>query len=244
MGHGPDLGEGDVRRGRKMGESARIATGMEHRPDPGEGNVQWGRTGGNTARQARGMGHGLPSLMAARECIGHTLFRQAPPHENLPLPTRPAGELSMSNSFAEVFVDEYSSIWVQAMENELEGLTSAGLSGGGVATKGPERDLSGCSPGRLKIMVTSPGRRRGWWREGSNSVARVLITSRILVRRLRCLVFVCWVLLRASSGWIYVILMPNERSSSRLWIKSMLLCGCLRAAGKCLVNSAVEPWSF
>ena len=73
--------------------------------------------------------HGLLSLMAAREGIGHILFHQAPPHDNPPLPTRPASELPTPNSYAEACADEYSTIWRQAMDKEYRGLADAGTFG-------------------------------------------------------------------------------------------------------------------
>ena len=99
---------------------------MRHREaaaDPGGGDVQRGRTRGEAA------GHGLLSLMAAREGIGHILFHQAPPHENPPLPTRPASELSTPNSYAEACADEYLTIGRQAMDKEYRGLADAGTFG-------------------------------------------------------------------------------------------------------------------
>ena len=94
---------------------------MRHREaagDPGGGDVQLGRTRGETARHREAAGHGLLSLMAAREGIGRILFLQAPPHDNPPLPTRPASELSTPNSYAEACADEYSTIWRQAMDKD------------------------------------------------------------------------------------------------------------------------------
>ena len=78
-----------------------------------------------TARHGEAMGHGLLSLMASREGKGYILFHQAPPHENSPLPARPASELSTPNSYAEVCVDECSVIWRQAMEKKYRGLSDA-----------------------------------------------------------------------------------------------------------------------
>ena len=74
-------------------------------------------------------GHGLLSLMAAREGIGHTLFHQAPPHDNPPLPTRPASELSTPNLYAKACADGYSAIWIQTMQNEHKGLADSGTFG-------------------------------------------------------------------------------------------------------------------
>ena len=78
------------------------------------------------------------------------------------------------------------------------------------------------------------GRRQGWWREISSSV-RVLISLRLLPRRLRRLVFFCWVLLRASWVWICVILMLSKRSSSRLLEEDVFMRlppGCGEMSGK------------
>ena len=69
------------------------------------------------------------SLMASREGIGYILFHQAPPHENPPLPARPASELSTPNSYAEACAHEYSTIWRQAMDKEYCGLADAGTFG-------------------------------------------------------------------------------------------------------------------
>ena len=83
-----DPGGGDVQLGRTRGET------MRHREaagDPGGGDVQLGRTRGETARHREAAGHGLLSLMAAREGIGHILFHQAPPLENPP-PSHTSGE--------------------------------------------------------------------------------------------------------------------------------------------------------
>ena len=131
--------EGDVLRGRTRGETARHQEGGggvqggrtvgEAGRHPEEGDVLRGRTRGETARNREAMGHGLLSLMAAREGIGHVLFHQAPPRENPPLPTRPASELSTPNSYAEACVDEYSTIWRQAMDKEYHGLADAGTFG-------------------------------------------------------------------------------------------------------------------
>ena len=99
---------------------------MRHREaaaDPGGGDVQEGRTRGEAA------GHGLLSLMAAQEGIGHIRFHQAPPHDNPPLPTRPASELSTPDSYAEACADEYSIVWRQAMDKEYRGLADAGTFG-------------------------------------------------------------------------------------------------------------------
>ena len=105
---------------------------MRHREaaaDPGGGDVQLGRTRGETARHREAAGHGLLSLVAALEGIGHILFHQAPPLENPPLPTRPASELSTPNSYAEACADETSTIWRQAMDKEYRGLADAGTFG-------------------------------------------------------------------------------------------------------------------
>ena len=83
---------GDVQLGRTRGETMRH---REAAADPGGGDVQLGRTRGETARHREAAGHGLLSLMAARESIGHVLFHQAPSHDNPPLPTRPVSELCL-----------------------------------------------------------------------------------------------------------------------------------------------------
>ena len=56
-------------------------------------------------------------------------FHLAPPHDNPPLPTRPASELSTPNSYAEACTDEYFAIWMQATENKCNGLADAGTFG-------------------------------------------------------------------------------------------------------------------
>ena len=92
---------------------------MRHRKaeaGPGSYDVQLGRIRGETARQRETVGHGLLSLMAAREGIGHVQFHQAPPHDSPPLFTRPVSELSTPNSHTEACADEYSAVWRQAME--------------------------------------------------------------------------------------------------------------------------------
>ena len=91
--------------------------------------MQRGRTRGETARSHGGQEHGLLSLMAAREVIGHVLFHQSAPHQNPPMPTRPASELSTPNSYAEACADEYSHLWLQAMGKEFHGLADAGTFG-------------------------------------------------------------------------------------------------------------------
>ena len=105
--YNPGPEDNGVQRGRTRGETMRH---REAAADPGGGDVQLGRTRGETARHREAEGHGLLSLMAAREGIGHILFHQAPPHDNPPLPTRPASELSTPNSYAEACADEYSTI--------------------------------------------------------------------------------------------------------------------------------------
>ena len=67
--------------------------------------------------------------MAAREGIGHILCHQAPPHTNPPLPSRPVSELVTPNSYSEALTDEYSDLWIQAMEKEYGGLENAGTFG-------------------------------------------------------------------------------------------------------------------
>ena len=91
--------------------------------------MQRGRAMEETARHGEAMGHGLLSLMASREGKGYILFHQAPPHENSPLPARPASELSTPNSYAEACADEYSTVWRQAMDKEYRALTGAGTFG-------------------------------------------------------------------------------------------------------------------
>ena len=115
-----------MQRGRTRGKT------LQHREaaaDPGGGDVQLGRTRGETARHREAEGHGLLSLMAAREGIGHILFHQAPQLENPPLPTRLVSKLSTPNSYAEACADEYSTIWRQAMDKEYRGLADAGTFG-------------------------------------------------------------------------------------------------------------------
>ena len=111
-----------MQRGRTRGET------VQHREagaSPDGDDVQLGWTRGETARHREAAGHGLLSLMAAREGIGHVLFHQAPPHDSPPLPTRPVSELSTPNSYTEACADEYSAVWRQAMEKEYRGLASA-----------------------------------------------------------------------------------------------------------------------
>ena len=109
-----------MQRGRTRGETARQRGEKSNQEDVG---VRRGRIRGEAA------GHGLLSLMAAREGIGHILFHQAPPHDNPPLPTRPASELSTPNSYAEACADDYSTIERQAMDKEYRGLGDAGTFG-------------------------------------------------------------------------------------------------------------------
>ena len=75
------------------------------------------------------MQHGRLSLMAAREGIGHVLHHQAPPHKNPPLPSRPVSELLTRNSYSEALTDEYTDLWIQAMEKDYGGLENAGTFG-------------------------------------------------------------------------------------------------------------------
>ena len=63
--------------------------------------MQRGRTRGETARRQGGADHGLLSLMAARESIGHISFHQAPPHENSAMPTCPMSEILTPNTYEE-----------------------------------------------------------------------------------------------------------------------------------------------
>ena len=44
------------------------------------------------------------------------LSHQAPPHDNFPLPTRSASEVSKPNLYAEARADEYSVIWERAID--------------------------------------------------------------------------------------------------------------------------------
>ena len=115
-----------MHRSRTKGE---IVRHREAAADPDGDDAQLGRTRGETARHREAAGHGLLSLMAAREGIGHVLFHQAPPHCSPPLPTRPVSELSTPNSYTEACADEYSAVWRQAMEKEYRGLASAGTFG-------------------------------------------------------------------------------------------------------------------
>ena len=124
---GPE--EGDVQRGLTRGETVRIAREMRHEPDPGGNDVQRGCTRGETARQAGGMGHGPLFLMAAREGIGHTIFHQAPPCENPPLPTRPANKLSTPNSVAWGVCGRVFGPLDSCDEKEFNGSASAGVFG-------------------------------------------------------------------------------------------------------------------
>ena len=114
-----------VQRGRTRWETARRQEGVI----PEDDVMQRGRTRGETARLRGGTGHGLLSLMAARESIGHLLFHQAPPHDNPLLPTHPASELSTRNSYAEARADEYSVIWERAVDKDYSGLANAGTFG-------------------------------------------------------------------------------------------------------------------
>ena len=91
--------------------------------------MQRGMGRGETARLQGGTGHGLLWFIAAREGIGHMLSHQAPPHDNFPLPTRSASEVSKPNLYAEARADEYSVIWERAMGKEYNGLTDAGTFG-------------------------------------------------------------------------------------------------------------------
>ena len=75
------------------------------------------------------MQHGLLSLMAAREGIGHVLYHQAPPHKNPPPPSRPVSKLLAPNSYSEALTDEYSDLWIQVMEKEYGDLENAGTFG-------------------------------------------------------------------------------------------------------------------
>ena len=57
--------------------------------------------------------------MAAREGIGNVLYHQAPPHKNPSLPLRPVSELLTRSSYSEALTDEYSDLWIHAMEKEI-----------------------------------------------------------------------------------------------------------------------------
>ena len=64
---------------------------------------------------------------------------------------------------------------------------------------------------------------------------RVLISLRSLLRRQQRLVFVCWLVLRASWIWSSAISMPSRHSSSLIWILDgfmHLLQGCGEMSGK------------
>ena len=52
------------------------------------------------------MQHGLLSLMAAREVIGHELYHQAPPYKNPPLPSHQVSELLTPSSYSEALTDD------------------------------------------------------------------------------------------------------------------------------------------
>ena len=67
--------------------------------------------------------------MPAREGIGHVLYNQALPHKNPPLPSRPASELLTPSSYSKALTDEYSDLWILAMEREYGGLENAGTFG-------------------------------------------------------------------------------------------------------------------
>ena len=88
-----------------------------------------GWTRGETSRLRGGKEHGMLSLMATREVIGHMPFHQASPHDHPLLPTRPVSELSTPTSYAEARADEYSVIREQAMDKEYSGLADAGTFG-------------------------------------------------------------------------------------------------------------------
>ena len=92
-----------MQNGRNTGETVRY---REAAADPDGDDMQLGRTRGKTARHREAAGHGLLSLMAAREGIGHVPFHQASPHDNPPLPTHPVSELSTPNQYAQTCVDE------------------------------------------------------------------------------------------------------------------------------------------
>ena len=46
-----------------------------------------------------------------------------------PLPSRPVSELLTPNSYSEALTDEYSDLWIQAMNKEYGGLENAGTFG-------------------------------------------------------------------------------------------------------------------
>ena len=124
--YNPDPEDDGMQRGRTRGETVRH---REAEAGPDGDDVQLGRTRDETARNRKAAGHGLLSLMAAREGMGHVLFHQAPPHDSPPLPTRPVSELSTPNSYTEACADEYSAVLRQVMEKEYRGLASAGRFG-------------------------------------------------------------------------------------------------------------------
>ena len=72
-----------MQRGRTKGETMRD---REAAANPDGDDVQLGRTRGETARHREAAGHGLLSIMAARESVGHVSFHQAPSHDNPPSP--------------------------------------------------------------------------------------------------------------------------------------------------------------
>ena len=67
--------------------------------------------------------------MAAREDIDHVLYHQAPPHKNPRPPLRPVSELLTPSSYSEAVTDEYSDLWIQAMQKKHGGLENAGTFG-------------------------------------------------------------------------------------------------------------------
>ena len=69
--YNPGPEDDGVQRGRTRAETVRH---REAAADPDGDDVQLGRTRGETARHRGAAGHGLLSLMAAREGIGHVFF--------------------------------------------------------------------------------------------------------------------------------------------------------------------------
>ena len=74
--------------GRTRAQTARNLAGIDRSQTVNDGVAQLGCTRGQTPRNQGGMQHGLLSLMAGREGIGHVLYHQAPP----PSPTLAPGE--------------------------------------------------------------------------------------------------------------------------------------------------------
>ena len=102
--------------GRTRAQTARNQAGIDRPQTVNDGVAQLERTRGQTARNQGGMQHGLLSLMAAPDGIDHILYDQAPPHKSPPLRSRPVSELLTPSSYSEALTDEYSDLWIQAME--------------------------------------------------------------------------------------------------------------------------------